>query len=52
MKPGMQIMFLFLKFWSTQFVSGQEPVSLTRDDLIPWTDREILYQLKYPVGKE
>lgn len=34
-------MFLFLTFWSTQFVSGQEPVSLTRDDIIPWTDRGI-----------
>ncbi len=42
MKTVMQIMFLLLTFWSTQLVSGQEPVSLTRDDLIPWTDRGIL----------
>jgi len=41
MKPGMQIMLLFLALRIALFVSGQEPVSLTRDDLISGTGRGI-----------
>jgi hypothetical protein len=41
MKLRKQIGFLFLALEIVCSVSGQELVSLTRDDLIPWTDRGI-----------
>ncbi|GAP69510.1 hypothetical protein BA6E_11338 [Bacteroidales bacterium 6E] len=45
MKTVMQIMFLFLALRVALFVSGQEPVSLTRDDLISGIVRGIFISI-------
>jgi hypothetical protein len=47
MKTGIQIMFLSLVLGITSPVPGQELVSLTNDDLLPWTDNGFYFSIDF-----